>query len=1498
MNISALYYDYHDRSGEQYNHINKFVAAGLLYIIGHYFSSWSSYFVLTLCCRDNHTCNFYNDMFHKMFAEWNEWPLQIVIVNNNNYRKIPGARQYNMIFTDSYDAFLEMEMHTYSADSNNNEYYFIFLQTRDKLMFVQKANGRVLIYTYYPFTENHCDEVEIALVNEYNGTSLIHEELFPKKLKNLYGCPLRAALWHVPPYVYLSQDAKNVTYVSGGFEGKLLLELAKKLNFSLEVIVPPNDSKRGVVLQNGSLTGALKLLQERQADLSLGSFRQTKQRRLVLTSSINYFQTIWVVLTLSEAYILNSLETILFPFSDNTWYLLAFTGFIAVVVVVIIKRLFRKTVRKHMDHVTLDVLAILVGMSAQYRPMFNTTRLLNAAWMIFSLIIRTFYQAMLFHLIRNHITRHMPQTLEELVKKNYSLIVNSPTFDAMRKVNLFRSITFIITNDSNIEEPLNYLENLSLKQAAHSAVAIPLILAQHYVEINKKPDVFKILPQKVIDFKLCMYFTKHSFLIEQFDDILMMIKGFGLLKAWLNQEIDENYVKNTHLEANHIFGMKQLKMAFVMLLMGYMIATLQDRKADISLGSFQQTKQRREVVTSTITYYQTSWVIVTLSEAFILTSLETMLYPFTIGTWYLLALMCVFAMGLVALLRRKFQKTILKNTSLDVIAMLLGLPAQYTPIFQSTRILSATWMMFSLILRTVYQALLFHVIRTHITRNVPQTLDELVEQNYSLVVEPGTFNALQKVSLFNNTEFITLYTPDDTKPLVYLEELPLSRARYTAAALPLIFQQYYTDVHNKVNVFRVLPNTIMHLKLGIFLSKHSYLIDQLDYILGMLKGYSLIEAWYKQEVDLQDRQADLSLGSFRQTSARDIVATSTMNYFQTGWSVVTMSEAYILTSLEIILFPFSNNTWCILVFLCAFALSVVNLTKWIFRKLKPKHLDQLSLDILLMLLGMPALYIPFYNASRILNITWMIFSLILRTVYQALMFHFIRTHVTRNMPQTLEELLQKNYSMIVNLASAAALNEVPLLQSLNFLILNTSLDTLALDYLESLPQEKAKHSVAAIPYAHLQYHIENFNKGGLFKVLPHTIMSLQMCIYTSKHSFLIDQLNEDLMLLRGFGILLAWYRQEINTNYLKERHLVANHIFGFKQLKMAFIFLIIGHIVAMGLKNREADLSMGSFRETYKRSQVATSTINYFQSVIATVSLSDAYLLTSMETILYPFSTHTWYLILLILFAAILAIIILKHFCKSYFKNDNNQNILKLFELLLGISSKMMPQRNFTRILNMSWMIYALILRVVYEALLFRLIRTHVKRHIPQTLEQLAEENYSIIINKIGINSIEDIEALNALNILLINTTSETLPLEFLEKLPLQQARTTVTIAPLVVAQYYAHHFRKMSVFQLLPDNVMSFEVCIYLSKHSFLIDQLNDILIWTKSFGLLEAWYHAEIDLNLLHHEHDTTDRLFGLQQLYMAFVILVCGYIVALLIFIWELLRHKYQYFKFVRK
>lgn len=310
-------------------------------------------------------------------------------------------------------------------------------------------------------------------------------------------------------------------------------------------------------------------LQERRADLSLGSFRQSSERNAVATSTINYFQTLWSVVTLSEAYILTSLETLLFPFTTNTWFLLAFVCFLALTTVTLIRTIFRKVLSKYIDHVSLDVLLMLLGMPALYTPRYNTTRILNASWMLFALILRTIYQALLFHLIRSNVTRNMPKNLFDLVQKNYSLIVDPPGIDALIDISLFRSLKFIISNDKLSWE---YLENMPLKEAKYTAAAIPFIFLQYYIESLNKSGIFKMLPQSIMNFKMCMYVSKHSFLIEQFDDVLKLIRGFGFLQAWYRQEVNLNYFRGKHLNINHVFGLQQLKMAFILLVFGYMIA--------------------------------------------------------------------------------------------------------------------------------------------------------------------------------------------------------------------------------------------------------------------------------------------------------------------------------------------------------------------------------------------------------------------------------------------------------------------------------------------------------------------------------------------------------------------------------------------------------------------------------------------------------------------------------------------------------------------------------------------------------------------------------------------------------------------------------------------------------------------------------------------------------------------------------------------------------------
>lgn len=226
MNISQLLQTYHDLSGEQTNQINEYVARALLHVVHHHILSVTPSLVLTLCCRNNHTCNFYNEMMSIMFRQWGISPLQIVNVQRRpeGVRRphVAGRRHYNLIFTDSYLAFAELEVEEYSREYNYNEFYYIFLQARDHLLQgemrkifahcwryqlincnvqVQSADGEIKLFTYRPFGADGCDDMTPRQINRYDGQRMEHAQLFPRKLGNFHRCAVRAGMWNMPPFL-------------------------------------------------------------------------------------------------------------------------------------------------------------------------------------------------------------------------------------------------------------------------------------------------------------------------------------------------------------------------------------------------------------------------------------------------------------------------------------------------------------------------------------------------------------------------------------------------------------------------------------------------------------------------------------------------------------------------------------------------------------------------------------------------------------------------------------------------------------------------------------------------------------------------------------------------------------------------------------------------------------------------------------------------------------------------------------------------------------------------------------------------------------------------------------------------------------------------------------------------------------------------------------------------------------------------------------------------
>lgn len=105
MNITQLYLSYRSKSGEQNDEANLIAARATMQVIHNHLLQMATFFTLTLCCRDRHTCNFYNNLMEKLIHMWGLSLVRFVVQKKNSKQRVEGTRRHNLILTDSFEAF-------------------------------------------------------------------------------------------------------------------------------------------------------------------------------------------------------------------------------------------------------------------------------------------------------------------------------------------------------------------------------------------------------------------------------------------------------------------------------------------------------------------------------------------------------------------------------------------------------------------------------------------------------------------------------------------------------------------------------------------------------------------------------------------------------------------------------------------------------------------------------------------------------------------------------------------------------------------------------------------------------------------------------------------------------------------------------------------------------------------------------------------------------------------------------------------------------------------------------------------------------------------------------------------------------------------------------------------------------------------------------------------------------------------------------------------------
>ncbi|KAH8304886.1 hypothetical protein KR018_012160, partial [Drosophila ironensis] len=546
--IEAIYNSYleNSRIDMQAEDANVYVARALRLIIESVLAPLSATLVVTISTRDPRTAQWFEYMMNNLVDSWRLAAVQLLRFRpDSQHVRVLGRKRVNLLLVDSYNGLLDTHFTEDNADFDDLDYYFIFLQARDRLIprqkqlilehclnhywlncnvMIQTAQVEVLVYTFYPFTADKCQAADPVLVNRFDGQQWkSNGTIFPEKLNQMHGCPLTVLTWHQPPFVALSWDPETERMRTSGFEIQLVEHLAIKMNFSVHLrnlsLLRPENYR----MAEGVAEGPLEVLLQRRANLSMGYFRKTARRNQLLSTPMSYYSANLVAILHLDRYRLGPLALLVFPFELSVWLLLLLALIVHTVLQV------------GREQGGLQILALLLGAPlVQWSPQWRH-RIIAGHWLWASIPLRVTYQSLLFHLIRMQIYANPPIQLDQLLAEGFCGVCTANTRrlllempQVVRQPEMFRSLD--VGTDWELLDYLQQHPGSRIFAIVNQDVAGAYIQATSSAQVN----TYHVVQQAVNVEYTGIYMPKHSYLYGKVDDALRRLDAGGFILAWRN----------------------------------------------------------------------------------------------------------------------------------------------------------------------------------------------------------------------------------------------------------------------------------------------------------------------------------------------------------------------------------------------------------------------------------------------------------------------------------------------------------------------------------------------------------------------------------------------------------------------------------------------------------------------------------------------------------------------------------------------------------------------------------------------------------------------------------------------------------------------------------------------------------------------------------------------------------------------------------------------------
>lgn len=167
------------------------------------------------------------------------------------------------------------------------------------------------------------------------------------------------------------------------------------------------------------------------------------------------------------------------------------------------------------------------------------------------------------------------------------------------------------------------------------------------------------------------------------------------------------------------------------------------------------------------------------------------------------------------------------------------------------------------------------------------------------------------------------------------------------------------------------------------------------------------------------------------------------------------------------------------------------------------------------------------------------------------------------------------------------------------------------------------------------------------------------------------------------------------------------------------------------LLDDEADLSITNWWLKTNRLRFFESSTSYSSDSINFI-IPPGKVLTPFDKLIFPFQISVWILIILCFLIALLVITVTKRQPKAVrnfvFGDGVKNHYLNLLGSFLGGTQTALPRRNFARFLLMSFLLYSLVIRTLYQGSYYKFSQSNKHYKRVESVEEMVEQGFTFYV--------------------------------------------------------------------------------------------------------------------------------------------------------------------------